>query len=139
MTTRNKIHLENPMQPAATNSRDRKVYCTVQQSFQLIGKPPASCSNILKANLGNYRNEEHFQFQTEFKGLVEKYTPETLNINAARAVYLPTYNKEDGTLNVIRKNPLTSDISAADDRCDSLGTGLFYTAKGATYHYSAAK
>lgn len=95
--------------------------------------------NILHAKLPRFTNEEHFQFQTGFKGLVEKYTPETLDIGAAWAVYVPAYNKEDGTLNVIRKNPLTADISEADDRRDALGTGLFYTVKGATYHYSAAK
>jgi hypothetical protein len=95
--------------------------------------------NILHAKLPRFTNEEHFQFQTEFKGLVEKYTPETLNIDAAWAVYVPAYNKEDGTLNVIRKNPLTSDISEADDWRDSLGTGLIYTVRGATYHYAPAK
>ena len=95
--------------------------------------------NILNAKLPRFTNEEHFQFQTEFKGLVDKYTPETLNIDAAWTVYVPAYNKEDGTLNVIRKNPLTSDSSGADDWRDALGTGLFYTVKGAMYHYSAAK
>jgi len=95
--------------------------------------------NILNAKLPRFTNEEHFQFQTEFKGLVEKYTPETLNIDAAWAVFVPAYNKEDGTLNVIRKNPLTADISTADDWRDALGTGLMYMVKGATYHYTPAK
>jgi len=48
MTTRIKILLENPVQRAATNSRAWKVPCTMQQYFQLVGKPPARCSNISK-------------------------------------------------------------------------------------------
>jgi hypothetical protein len=48
MTTRSKILLENPMQPAATNSKAWKVSCTVQQHFQLFEKLPARCSNISK-------------------------------------------------------------------------------------------
>jgi thiamine pyrophosphate-dependent acetolactate synthase large subunit-like protein len=52
---------------------------------------------------------------------------------------LPAYNKEDGTLNVIRKNPLTADISEADDWRDSLGTGLIYTVRGTTYHFAPAR
>lgn len=52
---------------------------------------------------------------------------------------MPAYNKEDGTLNVIRKNPLTADISEADDWRDSLGTGLIYTVRGTTYHFAPAR
>ncbi len=93
---------------------------------------------ILKASLGNYRNEEHFQFQTEFKGLVEKYTPGTLNIEAAWAVYLPCYNKEEGVLDLLRKSSLTVKISDADHYRDKLNSGLSDTVKGALNHFNPA-
>ena len=94
---------------------------------------------ILKANLGNYRNEEHFQFQTEFKGLVEKYTPETLNIEMVWAAYVSSYEKERSALDVIRRSPLTGDISEGDQERDALSTGLAYTVKGATNHFDPVK
>jgi hypothetical protein len=94
---------------------------------------------ILKANLGNYRNEEHFQFQTELKGLVEQYTPETLNIETVWADYLASYEKERATLDLVRKSPLTEEIGGADQKRDLLGTGLGYTVQGATNHFDPAK
>ena len=35
------------------------------------------------------RNEEHYQFQTDFKGLVEINTPATLSIAVQFTAYLP--------------------------------------------------
>jgi len=35
------------------------------------------------------RNEEHYQFQTDFKGLVEKNTLDTLGIAMQFTAYLP--------------------------------------------------
>lgn len=92
----------------------------------------------LKANLGNYRNEEHFQFQTEFKDLVLHYTPETLNIEAAWAVFLPLYNKESAVLDLLQKSSLTVRIADADHYRDRIDSGLFDTVKGATNHFNPA-
>ncbi|GKT37358.1 hypothetical protein ADUPG1_003310 [Aduncisulcus paluster] len=89
---------------------------------------------ILKATLGNFRNEEHFQFQTEFKGLVEQYTPETLNIEAAWILFLSAYNQEAGALNVVQKSTVTEAIAETDQWRDGLFMGLYYTVKGAIYH-----
>lgn len=70
---------------------------------------------------------------------MEKYTPETLNIEAAWAVYLNAYNKEAGALDVIRKSTVTEAIAEADQRRDDLNSGLAHTVKGATSHFDAAK
>ncbi|MBN2636481.1 MAG: hypothetical protein JXR61_09440 [Prolixibacteraceae bacterium] len=94
---------------------------------------------ILSVKLRNLRNEEHFQFQTEFKGLVEKSTPETLDIVPAWAVYQPLYENEAEALDVIRKSSLTENIANADHYRDSVYSGLRDTVKGAANHFNAAK
>lgn len=95
--------------------------------------------NISKANLGNYRNEEHFQFQTEFKGLVERYTPGALDIEESWAVYAPLFNNEEMVVNLIRKSARTSDIARADQRRDSAVRGIEYAVKAATFHFNPEK
>jgi len=95
--------------------------------------------NILHARLPRYTNEEHFQFQSDFKALVEQYTPETLNIDAAWAIYQPAYDKEEGTLDTIRKSTFTGDIAGADRNRDSLNSGFENTIKGALNHFDPAK
>ena len=93
---------------------------------------------ILIVKLKNLRNDEHFQFQTEFKELVEQYTPETLNIEAAWAVFQPLYVNEGEALNVIRKSSVTNELVDADQYRDSLYRGINDTVTGATNHYEAA-
>lgn len=85
------------------------------------------------------RNEEHFQFQTEFNDLVIRFTPETLGIDAAYAVYLPLYNNENTALDVIRKSDLTVEIADADHKRDTTYRGFCDTVKGAQNHFAAKK
>ena len=94
---------------------------------------------ILNALLSRFTNEEHFQFHTELKGLVENFTPVTLNIEAAWAVYESLYADESHALDVIRKSALTGNLVGADDYRDGLGRGLVYTVKGATSHFDPVK
>ncbi|MEZ5106439.1 MAG: DUF6261 family protein [Draconibacterium sp.] len=84
------------------------------------------------------RNDEHFQFQTEFKTLVEQHTPETLDIGAAWAIYLPLYVNEEEALNIIRKSVVTDELVDADQYRDSIYRGLCDTVKGALNHFNAA-
>lgn len=85
------------------------------------------------------RNEEHFQFQTEFNDLVIRFTPETLGIEFAYAAYEPLYINEKMALDVIRKNNLTPEISTADHTRDSTYRGFCDTIKGAQNHFLPAK
>ena len=41
------------------------------------------------------RNDAHFQFHTEFKDLVTKFTPQTLNIEKQYSSYPPLWERED--------------------------------------------
>ncbi len=95
--------------------------------------------NILHARLPRFTNEEHFQFQTDFKALVEQYTPQLLNIDAAWAIYQPAYTKEEAALDVIRKSTFTDDIARADGNRDSVVWGFENTVKGALNHFDLNK
>lgn len=94
---------------------------------------------IMNAKSEKLRNEEHFQFQTEFKDLVDLFTPATLDIEAAYAAYQPLYGNEAEALNVIRKSAVTSDIALADHQRDTTYRGLCDTVKGACKHFLPAK
>jgi hypothetical protein len=69
---------------------------------------------IARLHLKSLRNEEHFQFMTDTKGLVEQTGAETLNIASLYPSFLNLYDREDIALEVIRKSPLTDLIAGAD-------------------------
>lgn len=94
---------------------------------------------IENLKLTNLRNDEHFQFQTEFKELVETYTVETLGIEDAFAVYLVVYINESQALDVVRKSAVTDDIAQADGLRDNTYRGLSDTVKGAANHFKPEK
>ena len=94
---------------------------------------------IMKVKSEKLRNEEHFQFQTEFKDLVDSFTPVTLGIETAYAAYLPLYANEAEALDVIRKSAVTDEIADADHLRDLTYRGLCDTVKGATKHFLPAK
>lgn len=89
--------------------------------------------------LTNLRNEEHFQFNTEFNGLVIRFTPAALGIEEKYAIYLPVYNKESEALDVVRKSDKTDNISDADDIRDGTNSGLHLMVEAHTYHWDDKK
>lgn len=94
---------------------------------------------ILNVKSDRFRNEEHFQFQTEFKDLVENYTPGALNIADIFAAYLLVYLNEAEALDVVRKSAFTVEIAGADHLRDVTYRGLCDTVKGAANHFKPAK
>ncbi len=94
---------------------------------------------IKKIDLNRLRNEEHFQFQTDFKALTESYTPSALGIEAAFAAYQPVYNDESEALDLIRRSAITEDIAAADAFRDRTFRGLRDSIKSATSHFLVEK
>lgn len=85
----------------------------------------------------NYlRNNEHFQFQTEFKALVEEFNAQTLKIETLFVqTYLPLYNDEDEALVKIVKNSFSEARSEADRQRDSIFRGLDDSVKAALNHF----
>lgn len=94
---------------------------------------------IKKIDLNRLRNEEHFQFHTDFNALTESNTPSALGIEAGFAAYQPLYNDESEALDLIRRSAVTADISAADALRDRTFRGLRDTVKSATSHFLVEK
>ena len=90
---------------------------------------------INELSLQRLKNEEHFQFHADFKGLVLTFNPATLKVDAAFAAYLPIFSNESDALDVIRKSMLTNDIAEADDLRDSTYIGLSDAIKSAGRHF----
>jgi hypothetical protein len=92
-----------------------------------------------KIILKNLHNEEHFQFQTEFKDSVTKAGAETLQISDAFAIFLSFYAQEQEALQVIRKSATTGQLANADTDRDVIYRGLVDAIKSALNHFDVAK
>ena len=79
---------------------------------------------IAAINTINLRNNEHFQFHTEFRDLILKYGAKKLKIAAQFEAYLPLYEKEDEGIKKINKSAITAEIYAADKARDDVWRGL---------------
>lgn len=92
-----------------------------------------------RINLTNLRNEEHLQFQSEFKSLVIRFDAATIGIETAFEGYLPLYAREEEALDFIRKSALTKELAMADKARDSIYRGFADAVKSARNHYNAEK
>jgi hypothetical protein len=81
------------------------------------------------------RNEEWFQFFTEFKTFVTEATPEALNIEALFATFLALYGQADESLEIMRKSSYTSEIVRLDGVRDSTYRGLTAAIHSNLHHY----
>ena len=94
---------------------------------------------IVKLHLANLRNEEHFQFMTDVKGLVESAGAEPINISALYPLLLTLYAKEDLALEAIRKSVLTDPIANADVVRDTVDRGFVLLIESYSYSADATK
>jgi hypothetical protein len=91
--------------------------------------------NILKIDLSKLRNEEHYQFQTDFKKLVNQYKPASLSIVPQFQTYLPLYVDEIVALDNIRKSAITDDLAVADCIREATFRGMRDAMKAAGNHF----
>jgi hypothetical protein len=91
---------------------------------------------INKINSNNLRNDEHFQFHTEFRDLATKETPQKLKIQPQFEAYLPLYGREDEALKKINKSSITAQLQEADKARDEIFFGLAETAKASLKHFN---
>lgn len=91
---------------------------------------------INNLNLKNLRNEEHFQYQTDFRNLLNSSNPVALNVEAALAAYNPIYTDESEALDVIRKSAITDELTDADTVRDTTFKGLRDAIKSAVRHFN---
>ena len=82
------------------------------------------------------RNEEHFQFQTEFCSLINKETPLALGIAGQYATYQVQYDNESEALNVIRKSSFYQQITEANVERNNTFRGLSYSIKSSCLHFN---
>jgi len=93
---------------------------------------------IGKINSNNLRNDEHFQFHTEFMDLVQKETPQKLKVQGQFEAYLPLYGREDEALKKINKSSFTAQLQEADKARDEIFLGMAEMAKAALRHFNPA-
>jgi hypothetical protein len=84
------------------------------------------------------RNDEHFQFNTEFRDLVNRFGAHALNITVQFNDYLPLFAQEDEALKKIVKSALTADLQEADRRRDLLFRGMADANRALLRHFDPA-
>lgn len=87
--------------------------------------------------LSRLRNEEHFQFLTSFRDLVEVSNPVNLKIEVLFGTFPPAYANELEALNIIRKNAISDDLIEADDVRDNVFRGMCDAVKSSLNHFNA--
>ena len=93
---------------------------------------------IKRVDFSKFRNNEHFQCQTEFKTLVEEFNPATLKLNPLFSeTYLPLYVAEDEAILKITKNSFTDERGDADRQRDQTFRGLVDTVNAGLNHFDA--
>jgi hypothetical protein len=90
---------------------------------------------INQISLNRLRNDTHFQFQTEFKDLVQKHNPEALKVKSLYDAYLLLYGKVDLALRKINKSVITEKLQNADKARDEIWGDLVETNMAALRHF----
>ena len=85
------------------------------------------------------RNDEHFQFLTDFGELVNKIGADALHIETQFNACMVLFEDEDAALNKIMKSAITPEIREADRRRDNIFSGMVNVYKGALKHFDAEK
>jgi len=94
---------------------------------------------ITSYSLHNLRNDEHFQFHTETRDLIDSFGAETLQIASLVAPYEAHIATLGDCLRVVSGSELTAHIVAADDARDEIVRGLRDAIKSSVNHFEPAK
>lgn len=94
---------------------------------------------IIRTNLHLYRNEQWFQFYTEFKKLVENYGVDVLEIDVLFDVFLRLYADADLALETISKSVDTAAMQEKDMQRENTFRGFFDALKAFANHFNAEK
>jgi len=85
------------------------------------------------------RNQEWFQFYTEYKALVEQHKATALSISALFKDFLALYADADKALEIIRKSATTEKLAEADTQRDNTLRGFNNAAKAMLNHFDPLK
>jgi hypothetical protein len=94
---------------------------------------------IIRLKLNLLRNEEWFNFFTEFKTLVTQATPGALNIDDLFAAFLTLYTQADDALEILRKSSLTEEIVHLDGLRDGTFRGIADNVRSSLHHFDPAR
>ena len=94
---------------------------------------------IITIKLTQLRNEEHFQFMTEFRDSVTQFNAQTLNIAEGFAQLQTLYAQELEALQVVRKSATTEQLTIADAERDAIFRGFDDSVKSLLNHFDPAK
>jgi hypothetical protein len=72
----------------------------------------------------HYRNDEHFQYMSEVKGLTVELDPKELKISSQFERLTELFEQEDAALKKINKSVLTKEIQDADKQRDMIFRGI---------------
>ena len=92
---------------------------------------------ISKFNPSYLRNEEHFNFLTDFSELITAATPAALNIADEYAAFTPLLAEEASVMEIIRKNSYTESVIEADEARDLIFNFIRASVKNMTKSYDA--
>jgi hypothetical protein len=92
-----------------------------------------------RIKFSSLRNEEWFNFFSEFKTFVEQTSPEVLDIEALFIVFLSFLKEADEALEKIHKSNFTALITQADELRDNAFRGLNANVRSALYHFEKEK
>jgi hypothetical protein len=92
-----------------------------------------------KISFHNFRNEEWFNFLTEFKKFIEEMPSIKSKIAKLFALFLSLYFKADKIIEKIRKSRITPKIGELDKQRDTTFRGLIRTIESYKYHFDSAK
>ena len=81
------------------------------------------------------KNDEHFQFITEFRDAIIKFDPQTLKVKPLFEQFLELYKLEDEVHRPVNKSILTEEINEADQLRDQLFRGMALGVETASYHF----
>lgn len=93
----------------------------------------------LKSHFEALRNEEHLQFQSEIKTLIEQYDAAKLGIEPQFRQFMEQYTNEVNAINVITKSATSDQLVQVDNERDEIFRGLSDTVKANLNHRNPAK
>jgi hypothetical protein len=94
---------------------------------------------IIAVALKDLHNEELFEFSTDFKGKVEYYGKDKLDIKDLFNQFVSLYEKMDESLETLQKSFYTKELEEADRKRDKLFRGLFNVVKASQMQPDVAK
>ncbi len=90
---------------------------------------------IKNLHLSYLRNNDHFQFHTGFKELIELFTASMLKIETLFSDFLRSFKLENDMLEEISTGNITDDLVEADNNRDITLSAMMDVIKSATKHF----